>query len=124
MTFLFGGVYQGMEEYARTHMGVESFHIIQDADTEVDFSSGAVLGLEKFVLGCVRRGESAVSYFEVHASEWANAVLIGMDFSCGLVPMDAQQRLWREENGRLNNYLAQRADRVVRLFCGLPQVIK
>ena len=51
-------------------------------------------------------------------------MLIGQDFSCGLVPMDAQLRLWREENGRMNNLLAGRAERVVRMFCGIAQVLK
>lgn len=113
-----------MEEYAREQLGADALCRLEEEDREIDFSSGAVAGLEKFVLGCVRRGESARHYFEAHASEWTDAVLIGMDFSCGLVPMDAQLRLWREENGRLNNYLAQRAERVVRMFCGLPQVLK
>ena len=51
-------------------------------------------------------------------------MLIGVDFSCGVVPMDAEMRRWRDENGRPNNYLSARAERVVRMFCGLPQVLK
>ena len=124
MIFLFGGAYQGMEEYARAELGVEEFERLTEQSREIRFDRGAVVGLEAFALGCVIRGESAIDYFERHASQWRNAVLIGTDFSCGLVPMDAQQRLWREENGRLNNFLAERAQRVVRLFCGLPQVLK
>ena len=51
-------------------------------------------------------------------------MFIGTDFSCGVVPMDARLRLWREENGRLNNYLAGEAERVVRCVCGIAQGIK
>lgn len=124
MIFLFGGAHQGMEAYAREQLGAGDLCMLEEDDREIDFSTGAVAGLEKFVLGCVRRGENAQRYFEGRESEWSDAILIGMDFSCGLVPMDAQLRLWREENGRLNNFLAQRAERVVRMFCGLPQVLK
>ena len=125
MEFIFGGAYQGMEEYAQNMRGASKI-VRLDADMrEIDFTAAdAFNGLELFVLGCVRRGESIVSYFERHSDEWADKMLIGLDFSCGVVPMDAEMRLWREENGRLNNYLAQHAARVARLFCGIPQVIR
>ena len=124
MVFVFGGAYQGMREYARDALGAKKIcELTQDA-CAIDFSCGAVAGLDQFVLGCVQRGESAVDYLKAHRDEWRDCILIGMDFSCGLVPMDAQDRLWREENGRLNNYIASNADRVYRLFCGLPQQIK
>ena len=124
MTFVFGGAYQGMEEYACANCGVGEILRMDENCAEIDFSTGAVAGLEQFVLGCVKRGESAVAYFEEHAPLWQESVLIGTDFSCGVVPIDAQLRLWREENGRLNNYLASRADKVVRMFCGIAQVLK
>lgn len=124
MTFLFGGAHQGMEEYARAHCGAAQICTLDEGARAIDFSRGAIAGLDRFVLGCVRRGERAVDYFAAREDAWAEAVLIGTDFSCGLVPMDAELRLWREENGRLNNYLSARAERVVRLFCGLPQVLK
>ena len=124
MIFIFGGAYQGMEEYARTHCGASEICTVNEDTQEIDFSCGCVAGIERFVLGCVRRGESAEEYFRKHADAWKDAVLIGVDFSCGVVPMDAQLRMWRDENGRLNNLLSGCADRVIRMFCGIPQVIK
>lgn len=124
MIFVFGGAHQGMEEYALENCGAVKISMLTEENRQIDFSCGAIFGLERFVLGCVQRGESAVQYFQNHRAEWKDAVLIGMDFSCGVVPMDAQQRLWREENGRLNNYLAGEAQQVVRMFCGIPQILK
>lgn len=124
MVFVFGGAHQGMEDYALHSCGAAQVCPVAEQNREIDFSAPAISGLEQFVLGCVKRGESAVDYFKQHRGEWENTVLIGMDFSCGLVPMDAQMRLWREENGRLNNYLAAEAENVVRMFCGLAQKLK
>ncbi len=42
----------------------------------------------------------------------------------GVVPLDAGQRAWRERAGRLACLLAERADCVVRMVCGIPQVLK
>ena len=124
MIFIFGGAYQGMEDSAREVCGAEEIRAVNEEDREIDFSVGAVCGLERFALGCVRRGESPTEWLEAHAAQWADCILIGQDFSCGLVPMDAEMRLWREAHGRMHNLLAGRAERVVRMFCGIAQVIK
>lgn len=123
MTFIFGGVYQGMEEAARSRGATEIRCLTADS-TEIDFSSGAVSGLEQFALGCVRRGQSPAEYMAAHRAEWEDCILIGVDLSAGVVPMKAELRTWRDENGRMNNYLASQADHVIRMFCGIAQVIK
>jgi adenosyl cobinamide kinase/adenosyl cobinamide phosphate guanylyltransferase len=38
--------------------------------------------------------------------------------------VDPEMRAWREATGRMMNELCRHADRVVRLFCGIPQVLK
>ena len=123
MTFIFGGAYQGMEEYAAS-MGAKTIARLDTESAAADFSADAISGLERFALGCIRRGESPRAYFAAHRAEWENKILIGMDLSAGVVPMEAELRLWRDENGRLNNYLASQANRVIRMFCGIGQVIK
>ena len=125
MIFVFGGAHQGMEDYVRDTLGIADIVALDEEMREIDFASAkAFSGLERYVLGCVRRGESAVDYFKERREAWADKALIGLDFSCGVVPTDAEMRLRREENGRLNNYLAGNAKRVVRLFCGLAQELK
>ena len=42
----------------------------------------------------------------------------------GVIPLDPAQRTARERAGRLACLLAGRADAVVRVFCGIPKVIK
>jgi len=124
MTFIFGGAYQGMEEYARDTLGAQEICMLDEKTRVLDFSKKAFSGLERFVLGCVRRGENAQDYFAQHMDSLSDAILIGMDLSCGVVPLDAEMRLWRDENGRVNNLLAANARHVVRMFCGIAQVVK
>ena len=40
------------------------------------------------------------------------------------MPVDPRERAAREAAGRLACLLARRADAVVRVYCGLPQVLK
>lgn len=51
-------------------------------------------------------------------------VVIATEVGGGVVPVDAYQRACREGAGRLACLLAQRADTVVRVCCGLPQCLK
>ncbi len=42
----------------------------------------------------------------------------------GIVPLDPDERDARERAGRLACLLAARADTVIRVFCGIPKVLK
>lgn len=54
----------------------------------------------------------------------AERILIACDISQGLVPMDPQERAYREMMGRTLVYLAGEARCVHRVFCGLGQRLK
>lgn len=53
-----------------------------------------------------------------------DVILICDEVGCGVVPVEPEQRAWREQVGRLCCRLAARAERVERIFCGLPMVLK
>ena len=51
-------------------------------------------------------------------------VIAATEVGGGVVPADPVQRAEREAAGRLACLLAERADTVVRIFCGLPMILK
>lgn len=51
-------------------------------------------------------------------------VVIATEMGGGVVPTDPAQRAAREASGRLTCLLAQKADTVIRVFCGIPTVLK
>ena len=51
-------------------------------------------------------------------------VVTATEVGGGVVPIDPVQRAAREAAGRLACLLAERADCVVQMFCGLPTVLK
>ena len=53
-----------------------------------------------------------------------NLVIISDEIGCGIVPMSADERRYRELVGRLQCFLAKKADAVFRVVCGVPQRIK
>ena len=53
-----------------------------------------------------------------------DVILICDEGGCGVVPVEPAQRARREAVGRLCCRLAERAERVERILCGLPMVLK
>ena len=54
----------------------------------------------------------------------AKAIVTCSEVGAGIVPLDAQERAWREAVGRMSCELASQADVVVRMVCGIPVVLK
>lgn len=122
MTLIFGGAYMGKRDYAKAHCGVTSIETC--AEGMPAFDSGCVASLEQFSLHCARQGKDAAAELSARYEQWKDHVLIARDISCGVVPLDATERAWREENGKMLRMLTARADRVIRIWYGLPQVLK
>ena len=69
----------------------------------------------------VRDGEDADALLEALSTK---AVVTCAEVGNGIVPLDPDDRAWRERVGRLSCSLAERADCVVRMVCGIPVVLK
>ena len=54
----------------------------------------------------------------------AEIIVVSNETGMGIVPENALARRFREAQGRLNITLAARADRVVQVVAGLPNVLK
>ena len=61
---------------------------------------------------------------EAYLARRPDAVILCNEVGCGVVPMDRADRDWRERVGRTCCYLAERAERVIRVYCGIPMVLK
>ncbi len=124
MVLIIGGAWQGKLETAKREFGLRDEDVFTCSGAEIDFAKPCIRHLEDFTLACAERGLDSVDYFKRHEAEWSDSVLICRDIFCGVVPVDPVMRLWRNETGCLCQYLASRAERVSRVFCGLEQRLK
>lgn len=60
----------------------------------------------------------------MYLSEISKLVIISDEIGNGIVPMDRDERRWREETGRMLCRIAAKATLVERVSCGLPIRIK
>jgi len=125
MDLIIGGAYQGKLEYAKRKYDLGENDVF--TCTEIDgirFGARCLDKAGEFALWCVRNGEDAVEFLQQHKDEWKDSIFICEDIFCGVVPLGADMRAWREMSGRMCSYLSSEAENVTRIFCGLPQVLK
>ncbi len=53
-----------------------------------------------------------------------NIVLVGNEVGYGIVPTNRMARYFRDIAGRVNQYVAQRADKLILVVCGYPLQVK
>ena len=109
-----GGNSQGHNDLAiKAYNGIiadgkeDSIESIENADVIVNY--------HEFVRKIMEKGKDPLEF-----SQNINAKAI----ACDVVPMDKKQILYREAVGRSCCILAERAERVTRVICGIGVIIK
>ena len=111
MVLIIGGAWQGKLTWAK-----KEYHLT--ASDICDLAEGFVPGKR-----CYTHWEALTARGE-RAELPADAIVIAREIGSGVVPADAAERAWRERHGQSLQALAQQAERVVRIFCGLPEELK
>jgi len=105
MKLYIGGAYQGQEELARReNPGAE---MIPDFHLQLKGFDG-----------------DPHAFAEDFCREHPDAVIIADEIGCGVVPIDRNDRAWREAAGRALCVLAQRSESITRVICGIGVRIK
>lgn len=113
MVLIIGGFAQGKLEYAKKNFNVK------------EYSDGRI-GSEN----CIYNLQNAVNApdFDAKLQDYIESrpdcVIICNETGGGIVPTDEEERVIREKTGRTLCMLAERADSVHRVLCGLGMVIK
>ena len=125
MEFIIGGAYQGKLDCALKKYNLTENEIFTCTEEHgIEFGARCIYKIEEFTLWCVRNGKDATEIFKENRDKWADSVLICQDIFCGVVPLGADMRAWRDMTGRLCAYLSEEAASVTRIFCGLEQRLK
>lgn len=123
MTILIvGGACQGKREYAKNAYGLKETEILPW--NEEREAASCIADLHLRVRACLEKGLTQQEVLEKLLPFCRGKIVLCDDIFCGVVPLDALERQWREVTGRLLCRLAQEADSVIRMQCGLPQAIK
>ena len=122
MIFVIGPLFSGKQDYIMQALGW----------SETDFLEKAVRDVQNLAAEAaeaVGASPSPLDDLQEKLRSLADRlsqkeVVIATETGCGVIPLDPQERRNREAAGRLSCLLAERAETVVRVCCGIPQVLK
>ena len=120
-----GGTRSGKKERL-SELGFLDSEISDGAVCSLDkaFSLPALYGLHMLVRRLMKSEADPVQVVRKGLQEGAVRVVVCDEIGCGVVPLDPTEREWREVTGRICCKLAEKAERVDRIFCGLNMRLK
>lgn len=125
MELIIGGAYQGKTDIALKRYDLSENDIECCSENELPrFDKKVITHIELFSLYCVKNELEPTRELEKRISKLKDCVIIADDIFCGVVPIDKTLRTWREASGRMMSFIAQNAERVTRVFCGIEQALK
>lgn len=121
---IIGGAFQGKTHYAtKTYQGLELTDGFNCPLDEIG-NCVAVNKFHSFTRRWLLEGRTKEALLTILGKNENLQLLISDEIGYGLVPIDDFEREYREFHGRVMTELAERADRVERVVCGIPQRIK
>ncbi len=126
MKLVIGGAWQQKTETACRYfqIGKESLADGRTCDPEEIFACPGIHHFHLYVKRMMEQERSLAEFAEKLEQRNPDILLISDEIGYGLVPLDAFERAWREQTGRICCDIAGRAETVIRVVAGIPQVIK
>ena len=114
MRLIIGGYAQGRLSYCRRKYGV----------TDADIWDAACSPLAQWQGQRVKEGKEPALVVQFPFFQQKELLIISQEMGCGLVPVSPEKRALREAVGRMNCALAEQAESVERVCCGLGMYLK
>jgi len=115
-----GGAYQGKREYA-----LKNYNI-----SKSDMLDGKVCDISDLLeTKCIYNFHYLTKRFDIEdikkvLTENPDIIIITDIIGEGIIPLEKPERIWRENTGKLCCWIADQAFSVVRVSCGIGQIIK
>ena len=121
---IIGGAFQGKAQYAtKIYPGLELTDGFNCPLDEIE-NCVAINKFNSFTRRWLSEGRTKKELLKILEKNENLQLLISDEIGYGLVPVDDFEREYREFHGRVMTELAERADCVERVVCGVPQRIK
>ncbi len=127
MTLIIGGAFQGKTEFAVKRLGVSRADVLDGESCAVEdvFGAAAVRHFERLIRRVISENDRDARGFARELCERNPALtVISTEIGSGIIPLDRGEREWREAVGGACCVLAEFADTVIRVSCGIPTAIK
>lgn len=115
MILVIGGAYQGKQKFAEA---------LQEEEKKAGKERIIVPQFHEWVKSRMEAEQNIEEELREKLAQEADQIIVCNELGCGVVPMDAFERAWRERTGRICCELAKQAEAVYRVTCGIGTRIK
>lgn len=134
MDFVSGGAYNGMLDWVMENY--DSDYTILQADQELEVVDTNILIVDKLedtiYTNCNDEKDGTKKWQAYYHAllEWERTatsyqlIIIGIDITGGIVPIERKDRLWRDRLGFIYQQLTNDAEHVFRIWFGIAQQLK
>ena len=125
MIMIIGGRFQGKTSYALS-LGIKNEDIRSGSELSLEVPCNMVC-ISDFQLFIKKVCENGLDPREKTAElleKNPRIVIISSEIGNGVIPIEKNDRIWRESVGRACCFLASKAEKVIRMVCGIPTIIK
>ena len=126
MKLIIGGAFQGKKEYAsqRYHLKLEDWKDGETCKKEELYTAAAVFNFHKLLRRMLQAGENISEIPDILREQYSDIILVTDEVGYGIVPMEREEREWREGCGRVCTVLAAQSEEVIRVCCGIGKKLK
>lgn len=127
MELYIGGYAQGKLSYVMKQTGIPMEKVLDGALDMKDSCQDDVRILNRFhllVKGQLKEGKNPEEEIRDMLLYYPRLIIISDEVGNGIVPMEAEEREYRERLGRILCTLAEKAGKVERVICGIGQRLK
>ncbi len=126
MIFITGGAFQGKRELAADMLKIDKSQIVSGETCSREQLANAVCvsDYQLFIAKLLKENIDPVGFTEELIEKTNIKAIIMNEVGCGIIPIEKDERKWRELVGMTGCMIAQRAEAVIRVSCGIPVYLK
>ncbi|MBO7729418.1 MAG: bifunctional adenosylcobinamide kinase/adenosylcobinamide-phosphate guanylyltransferase [Lachnospiraceae bacterium] len=120
MKLYIGGLGHGQAILAEKETGLKP----ETCSEETAFNAKSIDNFEEIIKEIVKKDGDAQEFAKKLLLENPDVVIVANEIGFGIHPLERRDRRWREQTGRALCILAEGAESVTRVYCGIGQKIK
>lgn len=124
MVLIFGGAYNGKLEFVKEKYDLNNEEIFFCTNENLNFEKKVLCGLHIFTKACVLNNINSLKILENNMDILKDKIIVCDEINSGIVPMEKLDRAWREETGRVLQFLSKNSSSVYRMFFGIQEQLK
>lgn len=126
MRLIIGGASQGKLDFTMKNYGLKIDEIADGRELDISeiLKYKCVNNYHILVKRLLENGEAPIDFASEFILKNPGIIIIMNEIGGGIIPMEKDERIWREQVGKVGCLLAEKADTVERIVCGIALKIK